>query len=194
MKMKCNSRKKMSLVQLSWTILVFHEGVNAVSCLTTITVWMRFWTFVDVKMLQSPVMFHRWKRLMTGCVTVTPGRRLAQSTCVQFTSTDEWSTRVKEWNGSTHRSIVIFKEICTKSSYQALSHRWHFFKIWHLSLLWSRWFWLFPMTPQSPATETTSSTPWDCGPLKHPVNLTSKTVSIVMWVIKARKASEKSEV
>lgn len=46
--------------------------------------------------------------------------------------------------------------------------------------LWSRWFWLFPTTPPSLATETTWWTPWGCGQPRLPVTSTSKTVSDVI--------------
>lgn len=47
--------------------------------------------------------FHRWRKLMTGCAMVTPGRRLDPSTCARSTSTAAWSTQMKEWNGWIHR-------------------------------------------------------------------------------------------
>lgn len=40
--------------------------------------------------------FHRWRKPTIGCDMVTPGRRLARSTCARFTSTAVWSTRMKE--------------------------------------------------------------------------------------------------
>lgn len=51
--------------------------------------------------------------------------------------------------------------------------------------VWFRWFWLSPMTPRSPVTETTLSTPWGCGQPRPPVTSTSKTVSIVICTVKS---------